>query len=170
MPEHIRQHSLLVAIIAQDMALEAQHKGLFDCVQTVTASALLHDIAKLYSIKYGCNHAQLGGVWTLEETGNPAIAQGVLHHVFWPWELDPDTYFLPLTVIYADKRVQHDRIVSIGDRFEDLFERYAINDYIRGRIELSLQQAMDLERALSNCLGIELHARTFDSRRLVHRT
>jgi hypothetical protein len=28
--------------------------------------------------------------------------------------------FLPLAVIYADKRVKHDRVVDISERFEDL--------------------------------------------------
>ncbi len=161
MPQHIREHSRLVADIALYIALRARDLLLYDCVQSVRASALLHDLAKHYTIEYGGNHAQLGGVWALEATGSPVIAQGVVHHVYWPWHLDVDAYFLPLCVIYADKRVRHDTFVTIEERFEDLFERYATNDFIRGRIELSKQQALEVERALSNRLGIDLHACTF---------
>lgn len=167
MPEHIQAHSRLVAMVAEAIAVQARDIGLFDCVQSVKASALLHDIAKHYTILHGGNHAQLGGVWTLQATGNPAIAQGVVHHVFWPWQLDVDAYFLPLTVIYADKRAMHDGLVGVEERFEDLFERYATNDFIRSRIELSKLQALELERALSKRLGVDLDACSFDSGRLV---
>lgn len=167
MPPHIRAHSMLVAIISTAMALRAREIGLCDCVQSVRASALLHDIAKHYTIMYGGNHAQLGGVWTLEATGNALIAQGVVHHVYWPWELDVDRFFLPLCVIYADKRVQHDILVGVEQRFTDLMQRYATNDFIRGRIELSKQQAEALERIFNERLGIDLNACSFDSGRLV---
>jgi len=170
MPPHIQEHSLLVACVAEAIARQASDIGLFDCVQSVRAAALLHDIAKHYTILHGGNHAYLGGVWAMEATGNPAIAQGVVHHVFWPWKLDVDAYFLPLTVIYADKRAKHDRLVGVEERFEDLFERYATNEFIRSRIELSRQQSLDLERALSKRLGMNLDACTFDSGWLVERT
>lgn len=170
MPRHIQTHSALVAAIAEHIALRARERGMCDCVQTVKAAALLHDIAKDYTIRFGGNHAQLGGVWALEATGNPALAQGVVHHVFWPWELDPTAFFLPLTVIYADKRVQHDRVVSVRERFHDLFDRYATSEWIRGRIMLSLNQALELERVLGQLLEIDLDACTFDCGRLVQRT
>ncbi len=170
MPTHIQIHSALVAVIAEHMALRARERGMCDCVQTVKAAALLHDIAKDYTIRFGGNHAQLGGVWALEATGNPAIAQGVVHHVYWPWELDAATYFLPLTVIYADKRVQHDTLVSVRERFHDLFDRYATSEWIRGRIALSLNQALELEKVLGELLEIDLDACTFDRGRMVQRT
>lgn len=162
MPPHIQAHSRLVACVAEAIARRARDVRLYDCVQSVTAAALLHDIAKHYTILYGGNHAYLGGVWAMELTGNPAVAQGVVHHVFWPWRLDVDAYFLPLTVIYADKRAMHDRLVTVEERFEDLFERYATNDFIRSRIELSKRQSLDLEHELNKRLGMDLDACTFD--------
>ncbi len=169
MPPHIQTHSALVAVVAEHMALRAKELGMCDCVQTVKASALLHDIAKDYTIRYGGNHAQLGGVWALEATGNVALAQGVVHHVFWPWDIDARTFFLPFTVIYADKRVRHDTLVSMEDRFSDLFDRYATSDWIRARIQLSMDQALEMERALGKLLEIDLDACTFDRGRMVQR-
>lgn len=170
MPQHIREHSLQVALIATFVAECAEAAGLAVSVPAVRASALLHDIAKDYTIRHGGNHSQLGGAWTVELTDNPAIAQGVMHHVFWPWDiLDVEDHFLPLAIIYADKRVKHGQIVSLEERHEDLITRYGTSDYIRQRIEISRQQVDEIETTFSQALNVELHACTFDSRGLVQR-
>ncbi|BBD07991.1 HD domain-containing protein [Desulfovibrio ferrophilus] len=169
MPDHIRAHSHKVAEAATDLALRAEEKGLLTAteVQAVRASALLHDLGKMYCIEHGGHHAQLGAVWVQAETGNPAIAQGVLHHVWWPFDVDPTRYFLPLVVLYADKRVTHDGFVSLGGRFTDLFERYAKTALARERITICMDQAKAVEHTLSELLGVKLHAYTFDRGRLV---
>ncbi|MBU1003351.1 MAG: HD domain-containing protein [Proteobacteria bacterium] len=169
MPDHIRAHSRKVAEAATDLALRAADKGLLSTtsVQAVRASALLHDLGKMYCIEHGGHHAQIGAVWVQAETGNPAIAQGVLHHVWWPFDVDPTRYFLPLVVLYADKRVTHDGFVSLGGRFTDLFERYAKTTQARERITICMDQARAVEHTLSEILGVKLHAYTFDRRRLV---
>jgi hypothetical protein len=165
---HIREHSLAVARVAVCLALRAADKGMDVCVETVRASALLHDLAKSFTIIHGGNHAQLGGVWALEETGNPAVAQGVVHHVHWPWPVDPEAYFLPLVVLYGDKRVMHDRIVSLQERHEDLIERYGLNSPgARRGIKRSEAFGYRLEELLSLRLEMDLNASDFDCRGLV---
>jgi len=164
---HIRDHSLTVACVATFVAKKAREAGLDVNVAEVRASALLHDIAKTYSIHYGGNHCQLGGAWVQELTGNPALAQGVIHHVNWPGEIDLTVHFLPLAVIYSDKRVKHNRVVSLGERFEDLLKRYGTTEYIRERIERSFNQAREIERALSQAIGVDLNAHPFDCGGLV---
>ena len=111
MPEHIRAHSRGVAQVACFVAEAGHRRGLDVDVDTVLASALLHDLAKIYCIKHGGNHSQLGGAWAMALTGNPLLAQGVIHHVYWPFAVDLERFFTPLAVLYADKRVSHDRIV-----------------------------------------------------------
>jgi len=165
-PDHIRDHSLQTALIAESLTMRARERGLEVCVQSVRASALLHDLAKEYSILHGGKHAQLGAAWTMDLTKNPAVAQGVMHHVWWPWEIDPDRYFLPLAVLYADKRAKHAEIVSLNVRYEDLFERYGTPE-IKEKIKMSLAQAKAIERALSELLSVPLHACTLDGGRLV---
>lgn len=168
MPDHIRAHSLRVA----DMAMALARAALDNVADgpngpnstdihlpSVLASALLHDIAKDYTIRFGGNHAQLGGAWALHETGNPRIAQGVMHHVHWPWRVDVTVreWLMPLIIIYADKRVKHDQLVTLEERFDDLVERYGRTERIRERIRESHEQAVEIELALSARLGMALH-------------
>lgn len=164
---NIRAHSELVACVATALARLAETAGLAVNVAEVRAAALLHDLAKTYTINHGGNHCQLGAAWVQELTGNPALAQGVLCHVSWPHPVDLRTDFLPLTLIYSDKRVKHNQIVTLETRFEDLLERYGATDYIRTRIHESFQQAEAIERALAETLGMDLHESTFGCGRLV---
>jgi len=166
---HIRAHSLAVGRVATTLALNAKDAGLNVDIQLVRASGLLHDIAKTYTIRHGGNHCQLGGAWTEEITGNPRLAMGVAHHVHWPWPIDFRTFFLPLTIIYSDKRVRHDTVVTLDERFEDLYSRYGVTPLARERITESRRQGDVLENALSHLLGMDLHEYSFDSGRLVER-
>jgi len=167
MPGHIREHSRKVAQVAEFLALAAARVALPVDPKATRASALLHDLAKQYTIDHGGNHAQLGGAWVMHLTGNPAIAQGVLHHIHWPWDFDLDCCFLALAVLYADKRVRHECIVPVDERYEDLFSRYGRTPEIIERIESTKTQTLRLEQLMSERLGINLNACTFDSRRLV---
>lgn len=156
MLDHIKAHSQLVAEIATELAhLAVKYKPDTDpdsFVQSVRAAALLHDLGKTYSIKHGGNHCQYGAAWTMQLTGNPAIAQGVMHHVCWPGVPDPHTFFLPLALIYADKRVMHDQLVSMDKRFEDLLVRYGRTDHARTMISASFAQGKRLETILGSYL------------------
>ena len=167
MPEHIRDHSRKVAQVACFVAEAGRRRGLPVSVETVHASALLHDLAKIYCINHGGNHSQLGGAWAMALTGNPLLAQGVTHHVYWPFALDVARYITPLAVLYGDKRVSHDRIVPIESRFSDLVERYGRTPEIRERIHSTNRQAKDIEDALSRLLETDLNAHDFDRGRLV---
>jgi ribosomal protein L17 len=167
MPDHIRAHSRQVAKVASFVAEAGRQRGIAVDVPTVYASALLHDLAKIYSIRHGGNHSQLGGAWVMALTCNPLLAQGVIHHVFWPFEVDLVRFFTPLAVLYADKRVSHDRIVHIEDRFGDLLDRYGKTPEICDRIHTTNRQAKDIEESLGRLLEIDLNAHDFDSGRLV---
>lgn len=172
MRPNIRRHCLQVAKIATALAQKARALGFDVCPATVRASALLHDIAKTYCIRYGGSHAQLGAAWALSETHNYEIARGVLLHVLWPWAVPdgPEICSLPFFIIYADKRVRHDAIVNLDERFSDLLTRYGKNEMSRQSINASLEQGKTIENALSSQLGWKLHEDTFDSGRLVVRT
>ncbi|GAB7023157.1 HDIG domain-containing metalloprotein [Salidesulfovibrio brasiliensis] len=166
---NVREHSFAVAAVATFLAERARELGREVNVGAVRASALLHDIAKTYSILYGGNHSQLGGAWVAEYTGNPVIASGVAHHVFWPFELDLERYFLQLAVLYADKRVTHDHLVPINERFEDLLDRYGRNGLIRERMTVMHEQVETVEELFSTTLKVDLNEYSLDSGRLVQR-
>lgn len=175
MLEHIKRHSLLVAEVATILAELAADRGQVpaggppaaEFVQMVRAAALLHDLGKTRAIEHGGNHSQIGAAWVMELTGNPRIAQGVIHHVHWPGSLDLDKHFLPLTVIYADKRVKHDALVCLDERYRDLMDRYGQNERSRSWIAMSREQCIAIENLLSSFLGEDIHAYPFDRGRLV---
>jgi len=167
MLDNVAEHSRMVADVASCLARRAAEMGMDVDVPTVRASALLHDLAKTYCIRHGGNHSQLGGAWVAELTGNPVIASGVTHHVYWPFDLDLSRYFAPLAVLYADKRVNHNRLVSIEDRFKDLLVRYGIPMNLHDSINETKRQALELEQLLCDTLEVDLNACDFDSGRLV---
>lgn len=172
MMEHIRAHSRQVAAVAVGLAEKAVERGFCVDIPAVRASALLHDIAKSYTILHGGSHAQIGAAWVVAETQNQGIAQAVRFHVHWPWEIPTDhrVCSLPFFVLYADKRIKHDQCVSLQERFEDLLVRYGSSEKSRNGIGVSHQQGLNLERAFTGQLGWNIHACTLDSGRLVERT
>ena len=171
MPGHIREHSTVVAAFAVCLAEKLAEEGADIHVPSVLASALLHDLGKYYTITHGGSHGQVGGAWVMNETRNPLIAQGVLHHVGWPWPVDEtaDPWLLAYCIIYADKRVMHSTVVSPEERYNDLLARYGITDAAKGRISFLHEQGLKIEAALSRRLKVSLHEHTFDSGRLVKR-
>ncbi|MBQ7586297.1 MAG: HDIG domain-containing protein [Desulfovibrionaceae bacterium] len=171
MPENIAAHSRLVAFIAEAIAKRAQNLGIPINPDLVRQSGLLHDLGKAYSLAYGGGHAMLGAAWVVAETGNLALAQGVLHHVNWPWDLPQGSAIcsLPLIVLYADKRAKHDECVTLEERASDLLERYGLNPQVRLAMQESFAQVRQIEQALSSCLHWEdLNADTFNLRGMVH--
>ena len=166
---NIRRHSLLVAHIATRLAERAAEAGFAVHVPQVRAGALLHDIAKTYCVRHGGGHAQLGAAWTVAETGNYAIAQGVMLHVWWPWALPAgnDICALPFFVMYADKRVRHDACVTLEERYDDLLARYGRNEAACADIRTAYRQGKEIESALAARLGWTLHEDSFDCGRLV---
>ncbi|MCQ2444260.1 MAG: HDIG domain-containing protein, partial [Mailhella sp.] len=164
MMPNIRRHCRAVAGIAVEIVRRAEEKGLVPegralDVPYALAGGLLHDIAKTYTIRNGGSHAQLGAAWVREETGNPVLAQAVMFHVSWPWTgcdgLDDvsDPLRLPVIVAYADKRVRHDEVVTLEERFEDLAERYGVNEEKRKDLRGYLRHAQAVEEAIFRLVG-----------------
>lgn len=167
MLENIAVHSEKVAHIATVIGQTGLSSGLDIPLQGLRAAGLLHDLAKTYTVRYGGNHSQLGAAWVMSLTGNPRIAQAVRHHIVWPGPLDLAAHFVPLVIIYADKRVMHDRIVTLQERFSDLLDRYGVNDERVASMRRSFAQIEHIESKLSSLLEVDLHAYPFDSRRMV---
>lgn len=166
---NIRRHSSLVARVASVIAERAAGLGFALDARAVRASALLHDLAKTWSIKNGGSHSQLGASWVVADTGCHNLAQGVMLHVYWPWQVPVDSGIvrLPFLVMYADKRVQHDRCVTLDQRYVDLLERYGVNETAREAIREAHRQGREIEKALSTQLGWDLHEDSFDCGGLV---
>ena len=113
--------------------------------QLVQAAALLHDITKTRSFETEENHALTGGQ-VLNDFGYPEVGNLVRQHVY----LDDysEHQSLPEAVIinYADKRVLHDRIVSLDERMSYIQERYGTRPEHKRRIQLLWEKTAALEK------------------------
>lgn len=119
-PSRIIQHTIKVAEVAAEVADRLAEKGVKVNKALAVAGALLHDIEKDKD-----DHSSRGAE-LLEKLGFPEVAKIIRYHSY--YDMEKDNYF-NLTaeqkiVFYADKRVMHDKRVSIKKRYEDLKKRY----------------------------------------------
>jgi uncharacterized protein len=111
----------------------------------VEAAALLHDVTKMVSLASGEDHSRTGSR-LLVSMGCEDVAEIVRQHIFLdePPGDRPDVSEAQI-VCYADKRVRHSYIVTLSDRFADLFERYGTTPERRVRLEALYHEAEALE-------------------------
>lgn len=143
-PPHIQEHSMRVAEVAMKLAEAINRLGGALDMELVEAGALLHDISKFHTIENGGNHCVIGGE-RARELGLDAIAPIIERHVD-IGEWDPEGPVTEAELInYADKRVRHNEIVTLDERFEDLLERYGITGAAQERITAHWQTVKRLQ-------------------------
>jgi putative nucleotidyltransferase with HDIG domain len=156
MPEHIRRHSYLVAAIGVYLTARLDVNRVRLDPLLVEAGGLLHDIGKMEGVLSGRRHDDLGARM-LHDWGLLNLSPIVQEHA----SLDFSRLYGPinesLIVNYADKRVMHDRIVTIGDRFEDLVVRYAKTREQAARLRERLEMYRILEGRILEHLAVPLH-------------
>ena len=148
-PPHIRRHSEEVARLAVrlTLALRAEGHAHLD-LALVEAAALLHDVAKARCLESLGDHAADGGS-LLRERGFPGVGDLVARHVeLGAW--DPEGVPCEAEILnYCDKRVQHERVVGLDERFGDLAERYGRgNPEAEKRIWRNWRTTRDVEEKL----------------------
>jgi putative nucleotidyltransferase with HDIG domain len=144
MLENIVCHSLEVARVALFISVELNKRGQKVDLSLVEAASLLHDLTKTECLRTKADHAWTGGQ-VLKGMGYERVGDVVARHIWLGKEGDPSCVSEEEIVNYADKRVMHDRIVPLGQRFDDLKARYGLNP-----------RAMDyLERLQTEVYGIE---------------
>jgi len=129
-PGHIIEHSQKVALVTLYMWECLRDENLHFDFGLLLSAALLHDIAKMESIRNGQDHAVLGAEW-IELEGYPEVAEIVLNHVILETDLDGPIVAKEI-IYYADKRVRHIEIVSVSDRLKDLRSRYGTDSVSMG--------------------------------------
>ncbi len=141
---NIVEHSYRVCQVAAFLgrALSRRQNGLDPAL--IVAASLLHDITKTRSLKTRENHAATGGE-LLEELGCPKVAEVVRGHVQVPEKEDLRTLSEVHIINYADKRVRHERVVSLEERFIDLMDRYGKTDEARDRLRRMRRKALEIE-------------------------
>jgi uncharacterized protein len=144
MLDHIVEHSMQVCRVATFLAHQLNiESGIHLEHDLIKAAALLHDITKTRSIDTGEDHSLTGSEF-LTERGYPEVAHLVRQHV----RLDrySDSIASDAEVVnYADKRVLHDRIVSLNKRFKYIVERYGQEPQIRQHIKWRWEKARNME-------------------------
>jgi uncharacterized protein len=123
MLENIVHHSLEVTRVALYLSRELNRKGQRIDLGLVEAASLLHDLAKTECFKTKEDHAQAGSR-LLKGLGYDKVGDVVGQHVWLSKQGDPVSVSEEELVNYADKRVRHDEIVSLAERFRDLKDRY----------------------------------------------
>jgi uncharacterized protein len=122
-PDHIIRHSLMVERVA--LFLGGRLSGIGNEVDPalVSAGALLHDVAKIRGIAEGRPHGELGATLA-RDLGFAEVSPLVRQHVRLDDYADNGRVDEIKLVNYADKRVNHEEIVSLDERFAYLFDRY----------------------------------------------
>ena len=150
MLDNIRDHSIMVAQVAETLLAGMETLG--DARpprDLVISGALLHDIAKTQCITDSCDHSKVGKDICID-LGYPEIGEIVREHVilasFTVGRYEKGIFLAKEIVYYADKRVLHDRVVSLDARLDYIIERYGNNDIARhALIRKNFRRCQELE-------------------------
>jgi putative nucleotidyltransferase with HDIG domain len=151
---NIFEHSLKVSQVALYLTSRLIERGAELDSQEIEAAALLHDITKTRSLKTRENHA-VTGCLVLKELGYERIGEIVRGHITSNEEVSPGEITAEEVVSYADKRVLHDRVVSLEERFSDLRRRYGRGEEGLRRIRILKTWSLKVERKILSKLDMD---------------
>ncbi len=146
-PSHIIRHSEKVALISGVLGSALIEKGEDLDLQLLVAGGLLHDVKKFATLKTGENHAKAGERF-IKELGYKEVARIVGAHVFFKPRKPYNKVWPEEIVFYADKRVKHEEIVSLDERFEDLILRYGKTEKRVARINFLYRFSKRIEKKI----------------------
>ncbi len=127
MLENIRDHSVMVARVASHLAMGLNAAGRDISLDTVIAAGLLHDIAKTATLNTDERHDEKGREICLRHEFYE-IADIVAEHVILRDGVAGACCAEKEIVYYADKRVKHDKVVSLDERLDYILRRYGRGD------------------------------------------
>jgi putative nucleotidyltransferase with HDIG domain len=152
MMDHIVVHSMQVCRVATFLVDHLNRRQNRLNADLIRAAALLHDITKTRSFKTRENHALTGGQY-LAEQGYPQVGELVRQHV------GLDEYPSPVVlgeveiINYADKRVLHDRVVSLDERLDYILEKYGKPQEHQAKIRWLWEKTLELEAKIFDDLS-----------------
>lgn len=150
MLDNIRRHSEVVCAVALLIHGWLAQAGVALNGRAIRAGALLHDLAKTQCLGSPRRH-DLEGAAILSDLGYAALSHLVLHHVTLPPDNPLDE---TMVVYYADKRVNHDSLVNLNQRYAYIAERYGKDDpALLERISQGRRRALEVERLIFASLG-----------------
>ena len=129
MLDNIKAHSIIVTKVARIISRELMESGFAISFEKVTAGALLHDIGKTSALKSGGDHSEIGRRICLDNNLEE-IAEIVAEHVILKDDCNNNRFSEEMIVYYSDKRVNHDKIVSLDQRLKYILRRYGRDDEV----------------------------------------
>lgn len=153
MLSNIVDHSIQVTRVALYLARELRKRGQRIDVSLVEAASLLHDLTKAESLRTREDHARTGAE-LLKGMGYERVGEVVAEHIHLLKKNDISSITEEEVVHYADKRVRHDHIVSLEERFSDLLDRYGKGKETSEQIEKLKKVTFEIEDRIFSILGI----------------
>ena len=153
-PAHVIEHCKKVAFVADKIAAEYERKGIDVDSDAIYFAALLHDLLRAIDFPSNKKNTDVDHSWAaynlLNEMGESKIANMIKKHAFGAIvDEDNKPFTLEEKILnYADKRVLHDRIVSLKERFEDGKKRYNPKNLQTERQQKIHDTYFDLEKEL----------------------
>jgi putative nucleotidyltransferase with HDIG domain len=146
-PTNIVAHSRRVWDVGRALG-----EGLIRCkypvdLNLIRASCLLHDIGKYPCIVDGTGAHDVRGEQILEKEGFPSVARIVVQHVVLRTSKD-GAVREEHVVYYSDKRVVHDEVASVEDRFVYLKQTYGGLPNSEKWLARMKEETLRLERAI----------------------
>jgi putative nucleotidyltransferase with HDIG domain len=152
---NIKDHSIVVTEVAGVITNGLIAAGYDLSLETVIAGALLHDIGKTACLDNDDDHAARGLEICLAHNLK-TIADIVAEHVILKNYAPQNGFAEKEIVYYADKRVNHDKVVSLEERLDYILERYGMNNEVRCRaIKRNYALCQDLEKRMFSFLTFD---------------
>jgi len=147
MMDHIIDHSIMVSNVALFLSLKL--KKYFPDIDSRLAisAALLHDITKTRSFDTKESHAETGGLMLLN-LGYPEVGDIIRQHVILDSYGNDSCVSVQEIVNYSDKRILHDKVVSLNKRLEYIKFRYGTKKEFKDRIQIMWKNSLDLEKKI----------------------
>lgn len=154
---NIVRHSVVVERVAVSITTALITAGQAFDLAEIAAAAFLHDITKTRSIQTHENHA-ISGEEFLKALGYPRIGEIVGCHIELPIAIANGPLSSEEIVNYADKRVLHEDIVTLEERFEDLIARYGLTRKHAYRLKRLGEQSCRIEQKIFSAIDLEPEA------------
>ncbi|MEE9610679.1 MAG: HD domain-containing protein [Desulfatiglandales bacterium] len=145
---NIKAHSIMVEKVAHMIARGLRDAGVDVSLEKITAGALMHDIGKTPSLDTGDDHEARGREICLQNHLDE-ITGIVGEHVRLK-NYRPDEAIKEKEIVYyADKRVNHDEVVTLEERLKYLLRRYGKNqEHVVQSIKKNFTLCEEVERKL----------------------
>lgn len=170
-PKHVTEHCQKVAYVADKIAGAYDEKGVDLDRENLRYACLLHDVLRIIDFHAGSEYLEMqnklkekypnmdhsqAAYEMLDEIGEHVIAKIIKKHEFEGIVVSENQPFTleEKIMTYSDKRVLHEDIVSISDRFEDGKRRYNPNNENQEREQQIYDVYFQLEKELFEGLDI----------------